>query len=96
LASLVFDRSVRGPLLVFLFIEPYRYDHLGQYPVRINRITGEADRLTIRTDDGCGYLGWLIFEKVASAKTVFTFLDKQIGKPLTDLGSMDLPDDFCQ
>jgi hypothetical protein len=63
--------------------------------VFLSRIT-PPDRvyLAITTDDGRGYLGSVIFEKVASAKAVFDFLHKQIGQPLAVLGSMDLPDDF--
>jgi hypothetical protein len=34
-------------LVAVIFIDPYRYDRFGQYPVRINRITGEAERLTV-------------------------------------------------
>ncbi|HEU0049423.1 MAG TPA: hypothetical protein VFQ43_17685 [Nitrososphaera sp.] len=49
--------------------------------------------LTI-TDEGTSYLGSLIFERPICATAVFDLLYKQIGKPLTVLGSMDLPSCF--
>ena len=50
--------------------------------------------LVIMTDEGCCYLGSLMFEKVASAMAVFHFLQDQIGKPLTVIGSINLPSGF--
>jgi hypothetical protein len=50
--------------------------------------------LAISTDEGRNYIGPLLFESVASARVVFNFLHKQIGKPLTVIGSMDIPSGF--
>jgi len=34
-------------MMFYLLVWPtlYRYDHLGNYPVRINRVTGDAEML---------------------------------------------------
>jgi hypothetical protein len=63
--------------------------------VFLSRVT-PPDRvyLAIKTDDGYGYLGSVPFEGAASARAVFDFLYRHIGKSLTVIGSMDLPADF--
>src|SRR5262245_48264963 len=80
------------------------------YGVGVRSIAGEVGRLeavflsrvippnrvylATSTDEDRNYIGFLLFESVASARAVFDFLYKHIGKPLTVLGSMDLPADF--
>ena len=63
--------------------------------VFLSHLTINKVCLIISEGDNC-YLGTLMFEKADSAKAVFEFLYQQIGKSLTTIGAIDLPESFCQ
>ena len=50
--------------------------------------------LLIHTDEKDTYIGSLMFEKANAARAVFYFLRTCINKPLTSIGSLDLPESF--
>jgi hypothetical protein len=78
----------------------------GPDTVRISGEVGELESVVlsevdankiyvlIYTKEGNRYLGVVMFPTADSAKRVFYFLRRQISKPLTTIGALDLPENF--
>ena len=62
--------------------------------VFLSKVLIDKVYLVIHTEEDNTYIGTLTFEKVNSAKAVFEFLYGQRGKPLTAIGSIDVPANF--
>jgi hypothetical protein len=62
--------------------------------VFLSKVLIDKVYLVIHTEEDNTYIGTLTFEKANSAKAVFEFLYGQRGKPLTAIGSIDVPANF--
>ena len=62
--------------------------------VFLSKVVTHKIRLLMHTGEGNTYLGTLGFEDPDSAKAIFYFLHGCVGKALTAIGALDLPETF--